>query len=145
MSYGYVYVAQIAIGADYAQTFKVMKEAEEFNGPSIVIAYSPCINHGLKGGMGTTVMDNKRAVECGYWHLWKYDPRLADQGQNPFVLESKAPDYGKVQEYIDSQVRYNSLKKTFPAEADALFKAAQENAEWRYNQYKRLAEMNWSK
>ncbi|MCL2027193.1 MAG: pyruvate:ferredoxin (flavodoxin) oxidoreductase [Bacteroidales bacterium] len=144
MSYGYVYVAQIAIGADYAQAFRVMKEAEEFNGPSIVIAYSPCINHGLKSGMGTTTLDSKRAVECGYWHLWKYDPRLAEQGQNPFVLESKEPDFSKFQTYIDGQVRYSSLKQSFPAEADALFKAAEENAKWRYNQYKRFAEQNWS-
>ena len=93
--------------------------------------------------MGTTVMDSKRAVECGYWSLWKYDPRLADQGQNPFVLESKEPDWSKFQEYIDGQVRYNSLKKTFPADADELFKAAEENAKWRYNQYKRMAEMKW--
>jgi pyruvate-ferredoxin/flavodoxin oxidoreductase len=143
MSYGYVYVAQVAIGADYSQFFKVLKEAEEFPGPSVIIAYSPCINHGLKGGMGTSVLDNKRAVECGYWHLWKYDPRLADQGQNPFVLESKEPDWSKFQEYITSQTRYNSLRATFPAEADELFKAAEENAKWRNDQYKRLAEMKW--
>ncbi|MCL2414625.1 MAG: pyruvate:ferredoxin (flavodoxin) oxidoreductase [Bacteroidales bacterium] len=145
MTYGSVYVAQVAIGADYNQFFRVLKEAEEYPGPSVIIAYSPCINHGLSGGMGTTTLDNKRAVECGYWSLWKYDPRLEAEGKNPFVFESKEPDWSKFQDYILSQVRYNSLKKTFPAEADELFKAAEENAKWRYNQYKRLAAMDWSK
>ncbi|MCL2681944.1 MAG: pyruvate:ferredoxin (flavodoxin) oxidoreductase [Bacteroidales bacterium] len=143
MSYGYVYVAQVAMGASQAQFLKVVKEAEAFPGPSVIIAYSPCIAHGLGAGMGKTQDETARAVECGYWQLWKYDPTLADQGQNPFVLESKEPDWSKFQAFIDGEVRYNSLKKTFPAEADELFKAAEDNAKWRYNQYKRLAEMKW--
>jgi pyruvate-ferredoxin/flavodoxin oxidoreductase len=144
MSYGYVYVAQVAMGANQSQFFKVLKEAEAFPGPSLIIAYAPCINHGLKLGMGKTQEESKRAVECGYWHLWKYNPELADKGENPFVLESAEPDWSKFQAFIDSEVRYNSLKKTFPAEADALFKAAEDNAKWRYNQYKRMAGMNWT-
>ncbi len=145
MTYGYVYVAQVAMGANQAQYFKVLKEAEAFDGPSLIIAYAPCINHGLKAGMGKTQEESKRAVECGYWHLWRYNPELAEKGENPFALESKDPDWSKFQEFIDSEVRYNSLKKMFPAEAGELFKAAEENAKWRYNQYKRMADMNWTK
>ncbi|GHV35749.1 pyruvate-flavodoxin oxidoreductase [Bacteroidia bacterium] len=144
MTYGYIYVAQVAIGANQAQYLKVLKEAEAFNGPSLIIAYAPCINHGLKLGMGKTQEEGKRAVECGYWHLWHYNPELANEGKNPFVYDSKEPDWTKFQDFIMGEVRYNSLKKSFPAEADELFKAAQENALWRYKQYQRYAAEDWS-
>lgn len=138
-SYGYVYVAQVAMGASQSQYFKAIKEAEAFNGPSIVIAYAPCINHGLKTGMSRTQHEEKLAVECGYWHLWRFNPELEEKGQNGFVLDSKEPDWSKFQEFILSEVRYSSLLKTFPQEAKELFKITQDNAEWRYKQYARLA------
>ncbi|MDR1006892.1 MAG: pyruvate:ferredoxin (flavodoxin) oxidoreductase [Bacteroidales bacterium] len=144
-TYGYVYVAQVAIGANQSQYLKAIKEAEAYNGPSLIIAYAPCINHGLKLGMGKTQEEGKRAVECGYWHLWRYNPELAEQGQNPFTLDSKEPEWDKFQAFIDSEVRYNSLKKAFPAEAAELFASAQKNAQWRYNSYKRMAAEDWSK
>jgi pyruvate-ferredoxin/flavodoxin oxidoreductase len=139
ISYGYVYVAQVAMGADQSQFFRVMKEAEAYKGPSLIIAYSPCINHGLKSGMGTSQLEEKRAVECGYWHNYRYNPTLEAEGKNPFLLDSKEPDWSKFQEFLKSEVRYSSLVKTFPQQAAELFKATEENAKWRYNQYKRLA------
>lgn len=139
-SYGYVYVAQVAIGANQNQWFKALKEAEAFNGPSIIIAYSPCINHGLKFGMGKTQYEQKVAVECGYWHLWRYNPTLEENGENPFVLDSKEPDWSKFQDFLKSEVRYSSLMSTFPEEATELFKATEENAKWRYNQYVKKAQ-----
>ncbi|HOS17195.1 MAG TPA: pyruvate:ferredoxin (flavodoxin) oxidoreductase, partial [Bacteroidales bacterium] len=139
-SYGYVYVAQVAMGASQAQYFKVIKEAEAYNGPSIIIAYAPCINHGIKAGMGRTQEQEKLAVECGYWHLWHFNPELEAEGKNGFILDSKEPDWSKFQNFIMSEVRYNSLQKTFPQEAEMLFKATEENAKWRYNGYKKLAE-----
>ncbi|MDX9891917.1 MAG: pyruvate:ferredoxin (flavodoxin) oxidoreductase [Bacteroidales bacterium] len=139
-SYGYVYVAQVAIGANQNQWFKALKEAEAFNGPSIIIAYSPCINHGLKFGMGKTQYEQKVAVECGYWHLWRYNPTLEENGENPFVLDSKEPDWSKFQDFLKSEVRYSSLMGTFPEEAEELFKATEENAKWRYNQYVKKAQ-----
>jgi pyruvate-ferredoxin/flavodoxin oxidoreductase len=138
-SYGYVYVAQVAMGASQTQYFKAIKEAEAFNGPSIVICYAPCINHGIKTGMTRTQTEEKMAVECGYWHLWRYNPALEGTEQNPFLLDSKEPDWTKFQDFLLNEVRYASLAKTFPDEAKELFKATQENALWRYNQYKRLA------
>ena len=139
-SYGYVYVAQVAIGANQNQWFKALKEAEAFNGPSIIIAYAPCINHGLKAGMGKTQHEQKVAVDCGYWHLWRYNPTLEENGENPFVLDSKEPDWSKFQEFLKSEVRYSSLMGTFPEEATELFKATEENAKWRYNQYVKKAQ-----
>jgi pyruvate-ferredoxin/flavodoxin oxidoreductase len=139
-SYGYVYVAQVAMGASQAQYFKAIKEAEAYNGPSIVICYAPCINHGIKTGMTRTQTEEKMAVECGYWHLWRYNPELEGTDQNPFILDSKEPDWTKFQDFLMHEVRYASLVTTFPDEAKELFKATQENAEWRYNQYKRLTE-----
>ncbi|MEG2070067.1 MAG: thiamine pyrophosphate-dependent enzyme, partial [Bacteroidales bacterium] len=139
-SYGYVYVAQVAMGANQAQYFKAIKEAEAYNGPSLVICYAPCINHGIKTGMSRTQSEEKMAVECGYWHLWRFNPELEEQGQNGFVLDSKEPDWSKFQDFIMSEVRYNSLLKTFPQEAEELFKATQKNAEWRYEGYKKLSE-----
>ena len=145
MTYGYVYVAQIAMGANQSQTLKAIREAEEYPGPSVVIAYSPCINHGLKFGMSKTQEEEKLAVECGYWHLYRYNPSLQDEGKNPFVYDSKEPDWSKFQEFLGREVRYTSLKKSFPREAAQLFTAAEENAKWRYQSYQRMASMDYSK
>ena len=143
MAYGYVYVAQIAMGANMAQTFKAIREAEAYPGPSLIIAYAPCIAHGLRAGMGKTIEQEKLAVESGYWHLYRYNPLLEKEGKNPFQLDSKEPDLGKFQNFLRSEVRYTSLTKSFPEEAKILFEAAEENAEWRYKSYKRLAEMEY--
>ncbi|HNQ68059.1 MAG TPA: pyruvate:ferredoxin (flavodoxin) oxidoreductase [Bacteroidales bacterium] len=139
MTYGYVYVAQVAMGASQNQYFKAIKEAEAYPGPSLIIAYSPCINHGLKAGMGKTQEEEKLAVECGYWANWRYNPMLEAEGKNPFELDSKEPDWSKFQDFLQGEVRYNSLQKTFPQIAEKLFVEAESNAKWRYNYYKRLA------
>lgn len=139
-SYGYVYVAQVAMGANQGQYLKVIKEAEAFPGPSIIIAYAPCINHGLKTGMGKSQMEEKLAVECGYWHLWRFNPALEEEGKNGFELDSKEPDWSKFRDFIMSEVRYNSLQKTFPDHAETLFTETEKNAKWRYEGYKKLAE-----
>ena len=138
-SYGYVYVAQIAMGANQNQTIKAIREAEAYDGPSLIIAYSPCINHGIRIGMGKTQEQEKRAVAAGYWHLYRFDPRLKDEGKNPFQLDSKEPSES-FQDFINSEVRYTSLKRTFPEEAEILFVKAEEDAKERYEGYKRLAE-----
>ena len=143
MTYGYVYVAQVSIGASQQQLFNVLKEAEAYPGPSLIIAYAPCINHGIKGGMARTQTVGKEAVACGYWHLWHYNPELEEQGKNPFVLDSKEPDWTKFREFLMKEVRYTSLQKSFPTEADELFAAAEENAKWRYNGYVRLSKMEF--
>ena len=145
MSYGYVYVAQVAMGSNNAQYFKAIKEAEAYPGPSLIIAYAPCINHGLRDGMGKSQAQTKSAVEAGYWHMYRYNPLLEAEGKNPFQLDSKEPDWSKFQDFIKSEVRYTSLLKSFPQEAEVLFKAAEENAKWRYTAYKRLAAMDYSK
>ncbi len=144
-TYGYVYVAQIAMGADNAQCLKAIREAEAYPGPSLVIAYAPCINHGLKakGGMGKSQAEEAKAVACGYWHLWRYDPRLEEQGKNPFQLDSKEPNWDKFQEFLEGEVRYLSLKKVKPAEAQELFDAAKKAAQRRYNTYVRMAQMQF--
>ncbi|HKL92778.1 MAG TPA: pyruvate:ferredoxin (flavodoxin) oxidoreductase [Bacteroidales bacterium] len=139
-TYGYVYVAQIAMGANQSQTLKAIREAEAYDGPSLIIAYSPCISHGLKAGMGKAQTEEERAVECGYWHLYRYNPLLEEEGKNPFTLDSKEPDWSKFQDFLMGEVRYNSLMKIFPKEAEELFVAAQANAKWRYDGYKRLSE-----
>jgi pyruvate-ferredoxin/flavodoxin oxidoreductase len=139
MSYGYVYVAQVAMGASQAQFFNVLKEAEAYDGPSLIIAYSPCIAHGLNAGMGASQKEEKKAVECGYWHLYRYNPVLEAEGKNPFTLDSKEPDWTKFQEFLKGEVRYTSLSKMFPDVANELFTATEEFAKWRYAQYKRLA------
>ncbi|MCT4636301.1 MAG: pyruvate:ferredoxin (flavodoxin) oxidoreductase [Bacteroidales bacterium] len=144
MTYGYVYVAQVSMGANQAQYFKALKEAEAYPGPSIIIAYSPCINHGIKGGMGGTQAQAKKAVECGYWQNFRYNPLLEKEGQNPLQIDSKEPDWDKFQAFLKSELRYTALNKSFPAEAEELFKAAQENAEWKYNHYMRLANIDYS-
>ena len=145
-TYGYVYVAQIAMGADNAQCLKALREAEEYPGPSLVIAYAPCINHGLKakGGMGKSQAEEAKAVACGYWHLWRYDPRLEEQGKNPFQLDSKEPKWDDFQAFLEGEVRYLSLKKVKPAEAQELFDAAKKAAQKRYNTYVRMSKMDYS-
>ena len=145
-TYGYVYVAQVAMGADNAQTLKAIREAEAYHGPSLVIAYAPCINHGLKikGGMGRSQAEEARAVACGYWHLWRYNPELANQGKNPFTLDSKEPDWSLFQDYLMHEVRFMSVKKAYPDEADELFAATQKMAQIRYRSYQRKAKEDWS-
>lgn len=145
MSYGYVYVAQVAMGADHNQYFKAIKEAEAFPGPSIIIAYSPCINHGLRNGMGATQNESKLAVKSGYWHLYRYNPLLENEGKNPFQLDSKEPEWNTFQGFLKGEVRYTSLQLSFPEAAGDLFKAAEDNARWRYKSYLRMASMDFSK
>ena len=142
-TYGYVYVAQVAQGANFNHLLKVMKEAEAYDGPSLIIAYSPCIAHGLRAGMNSTMDEEKRAVESGYWTLWRYDPRREEEGKNPFVLDSKEPDFTKFRDFLLGEVRFASLLKSFPGEAEELFSAAEKTAKWRYNNYKRLANMEY--
>lgn len=144
MSYGYVYVAQVSMGSSQAQYLKAIKEAEAYPGPSIIIAYSPCINHGLNLGMGKTQEEANLAVECGYWSNYRYNPQLEAEGKNPFTLDSKEPDFTKFQAFLQSEVRFTSLVKMFPKEASELFAAAEQNAKWRHNNYKRLAQMEYA-
>jgi len=143
-TYGYVYVAQIAMGADQAQTLKALREAEAYDGPSLIIAYSPCINHGIKVGMGHSQEEERKAVECGYWQLWRYNPELEAQHLNPFQLDSKEPQWDKFKDFLKGEVRFASLYKQYPQEADELFSAAQSNAKWRYNNYVRLASQSYA-
>jgi len=145
-TYGYVYVAQIAMGADQAQCLKAFREAEAYPGPSLVIAYAPCINHGLKakGGMGKSQAEEAKAVECGYWHLWRYNPQLAEEGKNPFSLDSKEPDWSKFHDFLMGEVRYLSVKKAYPDEAEELFAEAENMAKKRYQSYIRKSKEDWS-
>ena len=145
-TYGYVYVAQIAMGADQAQCLKAFREAEAYPGPSLVIAYAPCINHGLKakGGMGKSQAEEAKAVECGYWHLWRYNPLLAEEGKNPFSLDSKEPDWSKFQDFLMGEVRYLSVKKAYPNEAEELFAEAERMAKKRYQSYIRKSKEDWT-
>ena len=145
-TYGYVYVAQIAMGADQAQCLKAIREAEAYPGPSLIIAYAPCINHGLKakGGMGKSQAEEAKAVECGYWHLWRYNPELAEEGKNPFSLDSKEPDWSKFHDFLLGEVRYLSVKKAYPNEAEELFAEAERMAKLRYNSYIRKSNEDWS-
>ena len=143
-TYGYVYVAQIAMGADQAQCLKALREAEAYPGPSLVIAYAPCINHGLKKGMGKAQAEEAAAVECGYWHLWRYNPALEAEGKNPFQLDSKEPQWDKFQDYLKGEVRFLSVLKQYPDEAEELFAACQEMAKKRYQSYVRMTKMDWS-
>jgi pyruvate-ferredoxin/flavodoxin oxidoreductase len=141
-TYGYVYVAQVAIGADKNQYMKALKEAESYNGPSLIIAYAPCINHGIKAGMGKTVEREKKAVEAGYWHLYRFNPLLKEEGKNPFILDSKEPK-ASFKEFLEGEVRYTSLKSSFPEIAEELFIKAENDAKERYEGYKRMAEMKF--
>ena len=142
-TYGYVYVAQVAMGASDAQCLKAFREAEAYDGPSVIIAYAPCINHGLKVGMGKSQAEEAKAVECGYWHLWRYNPELEKEGKNPFTLDSKEPKWDEFENFLKGEVRYASVMKQYPEEAEQLFAAAKENAQWRYNNYRRLARQQW--
>jgi pyruvate-ferredoxin/flavodoxin oxidoreductase len=141
ISYGYVYVAQVAMGASPVQYMNAIKEAEAYDGPSLLIAYAPCINHGLKAGMGLSQKEEKLAVECGYWHLYRYNPALEEQGKNPFILDSKEPDWSKFQDFLKGEVRFASLYKAFPDRAAELLAKTEEFAKIRLNTYKRLAAM----
>jgi pyruvate-ferredoxin/flavodoxin oxidoreductase len=143
MSYGYVYVAQISLGANMNHAIKAIREAENYRGPSLIIAYAPCISHGIKTGMGTSIAQEKKAVEAGYWHLYRFDPTLKLQGKNPFVLDSQEPKTS-FKEYIQGEIRYSSLRKVLPNKADELFDQAEKNAKDRYNIYKKLSQMNYN-
>ena len=143
-TYGYVYVAQIAMGADQAQCLKAIREAEAYPGPSIIIAYAPCINHGLKKGMGKSQAEEEAAVKCGYWHLWRFNPALEAEGKNPFSLDSKEPNWEGFQDYLKGEVRFASVMKQYPTEAADLFAACEDMAKKRYASYKRMAAMDWS-
>ncbi|RVU55177.1 pyruvate:ferredoxin (flavodoxin) oxidoreductase [Anaerosphaera multitolerans] len=138
-TYGYVYVAQIALGADKNQALKAIKEAEAYNGPSLIICYAPCINHGIRAGMGASVEEEKKAVESGYWHLYRFNPDLKKEGKNPFILDSKEPTK-PYREFLDGEVRYTSLKKLFPERAEELYEVAEENAKERYEYYLRMGQ-----
>ena len=139
MSYGYVYVAQVAMGANQTQTLKAFAEAEAYHGPSLVIAYSPCINHGIKGGLTVSQRHEKQAVDCGYWHLYRFNPALKLEGKNPFTLESKEPA-GDFQAFLKSEVRYTTLMKMHPADVvEATFKKAEQDSRERYASYVRMA------
>ena len=144
-TYGFVYVAQIAMGADQAQTLKAIREAEAYPGPSLIIAYAPCISHGLRAGMGKSQKEEERAVACGYWHLWRYNPQLEEEGKNPFQFDSKEPKWEDFQDFLKGEVRFSSVAKQYPKEAAELFAAAEENAKWRYRSYQRMAADDWSK
>ncbi len=143
MSYGYIYVAQISMGASNAQTMKAIKEAEAYPGPSLIIAYSPCIAHGLRKGMHQVQEEEKQAVKAGYWTNYRFDPRLEEEGKNPFQLDSKEPNFDLFKDFMLGEVRFNSLYKSFPEQADELFEEARKNAEWRYAYYKRMSEMEY--
>ena len=138
MSYGYVYVAQVAMGADKNQTLKAIAEAEAYDGPSLIIAYAPCINHGLKVGMGCSQLEEKRAVDCGYWATYRYNPELKEQGKNPFILDSKEPT-ANFRDFLMGEVRFSSLQKMFPDTAEALFEKTEKDAKTRLDGYKKLA------
>ncbi len=137
-TYGYVYVAQIALGADMNQAFKAIKEAEAYPGPSLIIAYAPCINHGIKVGMANTIAEEKKAVQTGYWHLWRFNPELKAEGKNPFILDSKEPT-GTIAEFLEGENRYLMLKKAYPEVAVELFDKAEKDLLDRYEVYKRMA------
>jgi pyruvate-ferredoxin/flavodoxin oxidoreductase len=144
MTYGYVYVAQVAMGASNSQLFRAIREAEAYPGPSVIIAYATCINHGLREGMDKAQEQMDRAVKCGFWQLYRYNPLLEKEGKNPFKLDSQEPDWSKFQEFLGSEVRYTSLKKSFPEEAVQLFASAEQNAKWRYQSYQRLAALDYA-
>ena len=139
MSYGYVYVAQVAMGASPVQYMNAIKEAEAYDGPSLIIAYAPCINHGLKAGMGLSQKEEKLAVECGYWQLYRYNPMLEEQGKKAFSLDSKEPDWSKFQGFLQGEVRFSSLSKLYPERAAELLEKTEEFAKIRYNNYKKLS------
>jgi len=140
-TYGYVYVAQIALGANMQQALNAIKEAENYPGPSLIIAYAPCINHGIKarGGMANSIAEEKKAVETGYWHLWRFNPELKEAGKNPFILDSKEPT-GAIKDFMMGENRYLMLQKAYPDIAGELFNKAEKDLLDRYETYKRMAE-----
>ena len=140
MSYGYIYVAQVAMGADYNQCVKAIAEAEAYPGPSLIIAYAPCINHGIKAGMAKAQLEEKAAVEAGYWHCFRYNPMLAKEGKPAFLLDSKAPT-GDYKEFLNGEVRYNSLVRANPERAEKLFDIAEENAKEKYEHLLKLVKL----
>ena len=142
ITYGYVYVAQISMGANMNHTAKVIAEAEKYPGPSLIIAYSPCVSHGIKTGMGTSIAQEKLAVESGFWHLYRYNPQLKEQGKNPFILDSKEPK-SSFRDYILSELRFSQIQNTFPDIAEELYKKAEEDAKDRYETYRRMADMQY--
>ena len=142
MTYGYVYVAQIALGANMNHAIRTIMEAESYPGPSLIIAYSPCINHGIRSGMGTSILQEKKAVEAGYWHLYRYNPLLKGEGKNPFSLDSKEPT-ASFRDFLNSEIRYSSLARTFPEVAEELFSQAEEDAKERFAEYRRLASVTF--
>ena len=141
MSYGYVYVAHIAMGADMSQCIKAIAEAEAYHGPSIIIAYAPCINHGIKAGMAKCMEEEKKAVEAGYWHLYRYNPELKAAGKNPFTLDSKVPNIDEYKTFLAGENRYAALAKQNPERAEKLFSQAVENAKDRYDYLTRLTKL----
>jgi pyruvate-ferredoxin/flavodoxin oxidoreductase len=131
------------MGADPAQCLKAIREAEAYPGPSLIIAYAPCINHGLKKGMGKAQAEEAAAVACGYWQLWRYNPTLEEEGKNPFTLDSKEPNWDNFQEFLKGEVRFSSVMKQYPQEAEALFTACEEMAKKRYQSYIRMSKMEF--
>ena len=142
MTYGYVYVASVAMGANKQQLIKALTEAESYDGPSLIIAYAPCINHGIKQGMGKSQQEEKRAVQCGYWPLYRYNPVLKAEGNNPFSLDYQKPD-GSLREFLGGEVRYASLQKTFPDEAKKLHDRLEQEINQRYETLKDLADKSF--
>ncbi|HHV38627.1 MAG TPA: pyruvate:ferredoxin (flavodoxin) oxidoreductase [Tepidimicrobium sp.] len=138
-TYGYVYVAQVAMGANMNQTLRALREAEAYDGPSLIIAYAPCIEHRMAGGLEKMMTQMKRAVDSGYWHLYRFDPRLKEEGKNPFILDSKEPKE-EFLDFINTETRYTSLKRAFPEVADKLFAAAEADAKAKYEKYRKMAE-----
>jgi pyruvate-ferredoxin/flavodoxin oxidoreductase len=132
------------MGASQSQAFRAMREAEAYPGPSVVIAYSTCINHGLRAGMSKAQEQMKNAVDAGFWQLYRYNPLLEEEGKNPFLLDSKEPDWSLFQGFLSSEVRFTSLKKSFPEQAAELFAESERNAKWRYESYQRLASLEFS-
>jgi pyruvate-ferredoxin/flavodoxin oxidoreductase len=139
MTYGNVYVAQIAMGADMNQTIKAITEAERYQGPSLIIAYAPCVSHGIKTGMGTSLAEEKKAVECGYWQLYRFNPELRKEGKNPLIHDSKEPtaDY---KEFLMGEIRYSQLKNVYPERAQQLFEAGEQDSAFRNRRRKLLSE-----
>ena len=144
MSYGHIYVAQVSMGANQQQFIKAVKEAEAHQGPSIIIAYSPCINHGIKKGMSKSQTEMKLATECGYWPIFRYNPSLEKIGKNPLQIDSKEPKWEKYEEYLTGEVRYQTLAKSNPEEAKILFETNKKDAQKRWRQYKRMAALDYS-
>ena len=144
MSYGHIYVGQVSMGANQQQFLKAIQEAEAYNGPSIIIAYAPCINHGIKKGMSKSQTEMKLATECGYWPIFRYNPLLEAEGKNPLTLDSKEPKWELYQDYLMGETRYLTLMKTNPNEAKALFDKNQWDSQRRWRQYKRLASLDFS-